>query len=116
MADGARDALSSTIEGMALGISDALPSVTAQVDAVLEQMQRLSAFGGFSFSGGALAFGGSSGGLNYDALGDTIRSSAPKAGGSVYLNGRAVGAVVSAEMGNSYRALARSGVQYTSEP
>ena len=116
MADGARDALSSTIEGMALGISDALPSVTAQVDAVLEQMQRLSAFGGFSFSGGALAFGGSSGGVNYDALGDTIRSSAPKAGGSVYLNGRAVGAVVSAEMGNSYRALARSGVQYTSEP
>lgn len=116
MADGARDALSSTIEGMALGISDALPSVTAQVDAVLEQMQRLSAFGGFSFSGGALAFGGGSGGVNYDALGDTISRSAPKAGGSVYLNGKAVGAVVSSELGNSYRSMMRSGVQYTAEP
>lgn len=116
MADGTKDALQSTIEGMAQGIAAAIPDLTTQVDNVIAQMERLNMFGGFSFAGGALAFGGGSGGLNYDALGDTIRTSAPKAGGNVYLNGRAVGTVVSAELGNSYRALARSGVQYTSEP
>ena len=113
MADGTRNALYSTVEGMASGIAAALPDVTAQVNAVLEQMQRLQSFGGFSYSAGALAFGGSSGGVNYDTLADTIRSSAPKAGGNVYLNGRTLAGVVSSELGNSYRSMDRSGVQYT---
>lgn len=111
MADGAHDALYSTVEGMAQGIAAAVGDVTAQVNAVIAQMERLSSYGGFTFSGGALTFGGAGGGINYSALGDVISSSAPKPGGNVYLDGRTVGAVVSASQGNAYRALQRAGVQ-----
>ena len=112
MADGTRDALQSTIEGMAQGIAAALPDLQSQVDNVIAQMERLNVFGGFSFSGGALAFGGGSGGVDYSALGDTIRSNTAKTAGTVYLDGKAVGAAVEKVMANDYTTMNRSGAMY----
>jgi hypothetical protein len=48
--------------------------------------------------------------MDYDALGTAMRDNV-KAGGDVYLDGRVVGAVISKQQGNSYRALQRSGWQ-----
>lgn len=48
--------------------------------------------------------------IDYDALGGTMRENV-KAGGNVYLDGRAVGRVISEQQGNSLRALERSGWQ-----
>jgi hypothetical protein len=48
--------------------------------------------------------------MDYDALGATMRDNV-KAGGNVYLDGRAVGRVISAQQGADYRALKRSGWQ-----
>ena len=109
MADGAKDALTSTVEGMALGIAAAVPDIATQVDAVISQLERLSAFGGFSFSGGALTFGGSGGGMDYGLLGDTIRANTSKTAGNVYLDGKAVGGVIERVMANDYTTMSRSG-------
>lgn len=49
-------------------------------------------------------------GVNYDALGSTMRENV-KAGGNVYLDGQAVGRVISARQADSYRAMERSGFQ-----
>ena len=49
-------------------------------------------------------------GVNYDALGSTMRDNV-KAGGNVYLDGQAVGRVISARQADSYRAMERSGFQ-----
>ena len=48
--------------------------------------------------------------IDYDAMGGLMRENI-KAGGNVYLNGRVVGEVISAQQGNSLRALERSGWQ-----
>ena len=48
--------------------------------------------------------------MDYDALGATMRDNV-KAGGNVYLDGRTVGRVISAQQGADYRALKRSGWQ-----
>ena len=48
--------------------------------------------------------------MDYDALGATMRDNV-KAGGNVYLNGREVGRVISAQQGSDYRAMQRSGFQ-----
>lgn len=48
--------------------------------------------------------------MDYDALGATMRDNV-KAGGNVYLDGRTVGRVISAQQGSDYRALKRSGWQ-----
>jgi gas vesicle protein len=48
--------------------------------------------------------------MDYDALGATMRENV-KAGGNVYLDGRTVGRVISAQQGNDFRALKRSGWQ-----
>lgn len=48
--------------------------------------------------------------VDYDALGGLMRDNV-KAGGNVYLDGRAVGQVVSDIQGNQYRSLKRSGWQ-----
>jgi hypothetical protein len=52
----------------------------------------------------------SSGNVDYDALGATMRDNV-HAGGNVYLDGRTVGQVVSGIQGNNYRSLKRSGWQ-----
>jgi hypothetical protein len=49
-------------------------------------------------------------GVNYDASGSTMRDNV-KAGGNVYLDGQAVGRVISARQADSYRAMERSGFQ-----
>ena len=48
--------------------------------------------------------------IDYDAMGGVMRDNI-KPGGNVYLDGRVVGAVISQQQGNSYRALERSGWQ-----
>ena len=48
--------------------------------------------------------------VDYDALGATMRDNV-KPGGDVYLDGRVVGSVISAQQGRNYRALQRSGWQ-----
>jgi hypothetical protein len=48
--------------------------------------------------------------MDYDALGATMRDNV-KAGGNVYLDGRTVGRVISAQQGADYRSLKRSGWQ-----
>lgn len=48
--------------------------------------------------------------MDYDALGATMRENV-QAGGNVYLDGNAVGRVISDQQGNSYRQLQRSGWQ-----
>ena len=48
--------------------------------------------------------------IDYEALGGTMRDNI-KPGGNVYLDGRVVGSVISAQQGNSLRALERSGWQ-----
>ena len=48
--------------------------------------------------------------MDYDALGATMRDNV-KPGGNVYLDGRAVGRVISDQQGADYRALKRSGWQ-----
>lgn len=48
--------------------------------------------------------------VDYDALGATMRDNV-KPGGDVYLDGRVVGSVISAQQGRSYRTLQRSGWQ-----
>ena len=53
---------------------------------------------------------GTGNGLNYDALGSTMRDNV-KAGGNVYLDGQAVGRVISARQADAYRAMERSGFQ-----
>lgn len=59
MADGAYDSLSSTVEGMANGIADKLPDLTAQVDAVIAQLSRLNSTGRFGMVGDRFTFGAS---------------------------------------------------------
>lgn len=54
----AEDAAERTVAGIAQGIGAALPSVTAQVNAVLEQISRLANLGGYTF--GSDFFGGNS--------------------------------------------------------
>ncbi|MBO5968197.1 MAG: hypothetical protein J6S14_06835 [Clostridia bacterium] len=49
-------------------------------------------------------------GVDYEALGGVMRDNV-KAGGDVYLDGRTVGHVISAQQGKSYRTLQRSGWQ-----
>lgn len=53
---------------------------------------------------------GQTGGIDYDALGGTMRDNI-QPGGNVYLDGRVVGAVISQNQGNQYRSLQRSGWQ-----
>lgn len=48
--------------------------------------------------------------VDYEALGATMRDNV-KPGGDVYLDGRVVGSVISAQQGRNYRALQRSGWQ-----
>ena len=48
--------------------------------------------------------------MDYDALGATMRDNIHP-GGNVYLDGRTVGRVISAQQGNDYRAMQRSGFQ-----
>lgn len=54
--------------------------------------------------------GSASQNVDYEALGGVMRDNV-KPGGDVYLDGRVVGSVISAQQGRSYRALQRSGWQ-----
>ena len=108
MADGTYDAAHNTVEGIARGIGAALGDVTAQVDAVMAQLERLSSFNGISFASGAFSLTGSSG-LDYSALGDTIKNNTPQKAGHVYLNGKLVGQAVSAAQAAESTSLVRSG-------
>lgn len=82
MANPAQDSAERTVEGIAVGIAAALPEVTAQVNAVLEQVARLANLGGYTYGsdffggGGTLIFsstsrpsygisGSNAGGLDY---------------------------------------------------
>jgi hypothetical protein len=66
MANPAQDSAERTVEGIAVGIAAALPEVTAQVNAVLEQVARLANLGGYTYGsdffggGGTLIFSGTS--------------------------------------------------------
>ena len=57
MAVPAEDATSRTVEGIANGIRDNLPAVAAEVDAVIAQMERLTALGGYGFGNFFGSFG-----------------------------------------------------------
>lgn len=175
MADGARDAMGLTVQGIADGIAAQLPSVQTQVAALNAILAQINGFDGVSYlvgssgksSGvtipgsikkfgrggfaevaldGSLAVGldyvpfdnylaalhegeailtaeearvwrnfaygqqSRANTLDYDALGGLMRDNV-RAGGNVYLDGRTVGRVLSAQQANSYRALERSGWQ-----
>ncbi|MBP5475482.1 MAG: hypothetical protein J6X83_04430 [Methanomicrobium sp.] len=47
--------------------------------------------------------------IDYDTIGGVVRDNVPTTGGNVYLDGRTVGQVISAQQANSYRQLTRSG-------
>ena len=120
----AEDAMKNTVEGLAKGLAAGVPDLSSAVDSVIAQLNRLSGFG-ISVStptfGNLLTTGRggvgqystlSTPGVNYDTLGDVI-SGNTKAAGNVYLNGREVGKVISTQQANDYRAMTRSGVQYS---
>lgn len=122
----ASDAMYKTVEGLAAGLAMGVPDLSDAVTAVIQQLNRLSGFGisvsmptfGNLYTTGKGGVGqyaalGSGSGVNYDTLGEVI-SGNTKGGGNVYLDGRTVGQVISAQQGNSYRQLQRSGVQYDS--
>lgn len=147
-----------TIEELARGIGDHVPDVQTQVQAIIDQLNRLDGwgididFGGFGninikTSAGrvetsarmglfsvphddyiarlhegervlsaqeaqkynTLLYGGYAG-FDLDSLGGVMRDNI-KAGGNVYLDGKAVGTVVSDRQGRSYKSLQRSGWQ-----
>ena len=115
----AEDAMKSTVEGLAAGLAMGVPDLSDAVTAVIQQLNRLSGFGisvsmptfgnlyttGRGGAGQYAAMG--SGGVNYDGLAEVISGS--RGTGNVYLDGRAVGQVISEQQGNSVRALTRSG-------
>ena len=90
------------------------------VNSVLAELNRLSGYGinislsGFGGllnsvqgnTGRLLTMGGNSSGVDYDTLGSVLRDNTS---GNVYLDGRAVGSVISDQQGNQYRALERAG-------
>jgi hypothetical protein len=149
------------VEGIVQGLSDKLPSVTSQVDAIVAQLERLTSFSPYSGVTGNWSLGARFGAggavitphangldyvpfdgylaalhegesiltaeearvwrnfvsgasatqsIDYDALGGVMRDNI-HAGGSVYLNGRAVGRVLDSVQADSYRGLQRSGWQ-----
>jgi hypothetical protein len=110
----ASDAMKSTVEGLAAGLAAGVPDLSNSVTAVIAQLNRLSSFGisvsvptfGSFYSGGYSAAGAGRPTMNYDGLGSVIKGNS---GGNVYLDGRQVGSVISAQQGNSYRQLQRSG-------
>ena len=112
----ASDAMKSTVEGLAAGLAAGVPELSNSVTAVIAQLNRLSSFGisvsvpsfGSFYSGGYSAAGAGRPTMNYDGLGSVIKGNS---GGNVYLDGRQVGSVISAQQGNSYRQLQRSGWQ-----
>ncbi len=156
LGDQAAEASGETVSGLATGISSHVSEVSAAVDSILSELNRLSswginidlgAFGSFGFSfgnveplakgmdfvpfDGYLASlhegegvltaeenriwqrfknGTPNSGMDYDALGGVMRDNV-KAGGDVYLDGRTVGQVISAQQGKSFRTLKRSGWQ-----
>lgn len=147
-----------TVAGIAQGIADHVPDVSAQVDAIIAQLDRLNGYGiNIDFGGfGNINFttstgktegssrmgldfvphddyiarlhegervltaqenqiwnalrGGGVAGFDLDQLGGVMRDNV-KPGGDVYLDGRVVGSVISAQQGKSYRQLQRSGWQ-----
>lgn len=112
----ASDAMKSTVEGLAAGLAAGVPELSNSVTAVIAQLNRLSSFGisvsvpsfGSFYSGGYSAADAGRPTMNYDGLGSVIKGNS---GGNVYLDGRQVGSVISAQQGNSYRQLQRSGWQ-----
>lgn len=57
LADGAQNAMESTLSGLVNGIAAKLPDLTTEVDLVLEQLARLDAAYGFSFNKGHIITG-----------------------------------------------------------
>lgn len=106
----ASDAMKSTVEGLAQGLAEGVPTLSNAVTAVIEQLNRLSGYGVSvslpNFGSFATGYSATAPSINYDGLGDVISGSA---GGNVYLDGRQVGRVISEQQGNSYRAVERSG-------
>lgn len=106
----ASDAMKSTVEGLAAGLAEGVPTLSNAVTAVIEQLNRLSGYGVSvslpTFGSFATGYSATAPSINYDGLGDVISGSA---GGNVYLDGRQVGRVISEQQGNSYRAVERSG-------
>ena len=155
----AQKAMGDTVAGLAQGINANVDGVSAAVDSILAELNRLNgfgvsidlgSFGSFGFQLGNVLDGEHATGLDYvpfdgylaglhegegiltaeenriwqrfkngsvasqnvdyDALGGVMRENV-RPGGDVYLNGRIVGEVISAQQGNSYRSLKRSGWQ-----
>lgn len=106
----ASDAMKSTVEGLAAGLAEGVPTLSNAVTAVIEQLNRLSGYGVSvslpTFGSFATGYSATAPSINYDGLGDVISGSA---GGNVYLDGRQVGRVISEQQGNSYRSVERSG-------
>ena len=104
----ASDAMKSTVEGLAIGLAEGVPTLSNAVTSVIEQLNRLSGYGvSVSLPNfGSFGYSATRPNMNYDGLGNVISGSA---GGNVYLDGRQVGRVISEQQGNSYRAVERSG-------
>lgn len=157
--EAAAAAMGDTVKGLAQGISSHVSEVSAAVNSIIAELDRLNSFGVSIDLGsfGSLSFtlpfgldgshatgldyvpfngylaelhegegiltaeenriwqrfkngGSASQNVDYDALGATMRDNV-KPGGDVYLDGRVVGSVISAQQGRNYRALQRSGWQ-----
>lgn len=114
----AEDAMESTVEGLATGLAMGVPALSDAVTAVIQQLNRLSAYGisvsvptfGNLMTAGTGGVGQyanlGSGGINYDLLGSVIGANG---GGNVYLDGRKVGDYVTGTQTREYKAQERSG-------
>ena len=155
LGDEAKNAMASTVLGIAQGISDNVGAVSASVQSLMAVLDPLGNLGfDWGFGGGKFFLnlynpidgsheagldrvpfdgylaslhegegiltaeenriwqrfknGQGNQSLDYDALGGVVKDNV-HTGGDVYLDGRTVGHVISAQQANSYRALTRSG-------
>lgn len=67
MADGAKDAMTATVQGIAQAIADQIPDVNNQIDALMAALNRLNTISGIGYGGGTYIHidGSNANGLDY---------------------------------------------------
>lgn len=103
----ASDAMKSTVEGLAIGLAEGVPTLSNAVTSVIEQLNRLSGYGvSVSLPNfGSFVYSATKPSVNYDGLSNVMSGNT----GNVYLDGRKVGDYVTGQQTKSYKAQERSG-------
>ena len=103
----ASDAMKSTVEGLAIGLAEGVPTLSNAVTSVIEQLNRLSGYGvSVSLPNfGSFGYSATKPSVNYDGLSNVMSGNT----GNVYLDGRKVGDYVTGQQTKSYKAQERSG-------